>query len=315
MFSSSTQLPFEYLSLPVCKPTGEKVIRENIGEVLRGDRIIRSSVSMRMLENVPCARMCTVSATSAQTVWLRHLIQRDYKVEWYVDELPGATSYRTTDTGVKMYELGFRLGAKSDAGDAAVHLHNHFKLVIMYHRDARSYEGYRIVGFEVYPRSLASVGDADACTVPIGDAAAPFVVPAGDDGASLTIPYSYSVEFIEEPDIEWNSRWDLYLTNLDPHVHWFSIVNSILILLGMSCLVAVILFRTLRNEISEYNSDEERDEQDEVTGWKLLHGDVFRPPRYAWLLAVAVGSGVQLLSMVMMTMCTKGEAEMESRRG
>ena len=30
-------------------------------------------------------------------------------------------------------------------------------------------------------------------------------------------------------------------------------------------------------------------------GWKLVHGDVFRPPTCTMLLAVCVGSGAQLV--------------------
>lgn len=33
-------------------------------------------------------------------------------------------------------------------------------------------------------------------------------------------------------------------------------------------------------------------------GWKLCHGDVFRPPKYTLLLAPLLGSGVQCLVMV-----------------
>lgn len=33
----------------------------------------------------------------------------------------------------------------------------------------------------------------------------------------------------------------------------------------------------------------------EESGWKLVHGDVFRPPRQLTLLAAAVGTGVQLV--------------------
>lgn len=32
----------------------------------------------------------------------------------------------------------------------------------------------------------------------------------------------------------------------------------------------------------------------EETGWKLVHGDVFRPPRYPLILSALVGSGVQV---------------------
>lgn len=40
----------------------------------------------------------------------------------------------------------------------------------------------------------------------------------------------------------------------------------------------------------------------EETGWKLVHGDVFRPPQRAWLLTAFVGSGVQIFCMVLITL-------------
>ena len=40
----------------------------------------------------------------------------------------------------------------------------------------------------------------------------------------------------------------------------------------------------------------------EETGWKLVHGDVFRPPNNAGLLCVYVGTGVQFFGMTLITM-------------
>jgi transmembrane 9 superfamily protein 2/4 len=37
--------------------------------------------------------------------------------------------------------------------------------------------------------------------------------------------------------------------------------------------------------------DASEEEAQEETGWKLVHGDVFRPPRAAGWLSVAVGTG------------------------
>jgi hypothetical protein len=42
----------------------------------------------------------------------------------------------------------------------------------------------------------------------------------------------------------------------------------------------------------------ERDFSEE-SGWKLVHGDVFRPPRHLTLLAASVGTGVQLVFLCM----------------
>ena len=38
---------------------------------------------------------------------------------------------------------------------------------------------------------------------------------------------------------------------------------------------------------------------EDITGWKLLHGDVFRPPPNGGLLAPLIGSGTQLIFMAM----------------
>lgn len=45
------------------------------------------------------------------------------------------------------------------------------------------------------------------------------------------------------------------------------------------------------------DSSSDEDFIEDVTGWKLLHGDVFRAPPYATLLAPIIGSGVQLIFM------------------
>ena len=47
--------------------------------------------------------------------------------------------------------------------------------------------------------------------------------------------------------------------------------------------------------------DAGEDSQEEY-GWKLVHGDVFRPPRNCMLLAVMLGSGVQVFSMTLITL-------------
>ena len=46
--STRTQLPFEYYSLPYCRPSKVAHSVENLGEVLRGDRIENSLYSLEM---------------------------------------------------------------------------------------------------------------------------------------------------------------------------------------------------------------------------------------------------------------------------
>merc|ERR1712136_16402 len=84
-------------------------------------------------------------------------------------------------------------------------------------------------------------------------------------------------------------------------IHWFSIINSLMVVLFLSGLVAVILLRTLHRDIA-LHGEIEVDEAIEETGWKLVHGDVFRKPRHSKMLAVSVGTGVQLLICVCVTL-------------
>eukprot|EP00116_Pleurobrachia_bachei_P017672 sb/3477934/ len=44
----------------------------------------------------------------------------------------------------------------------------------------------------------------------------------------------------------------------------------------------------------------QEDPQEEF-GWKLVHGDVFRPPRKGMMLSVLIGSGAQVFFMISVT--------------
>lgn len=96
----------------------------------------------------------------------------------------------------------------------------------------------------------------------------------------------------EPSTITWDSRWDVYLHgNPDDEIHYFSIVNSLMIVLFLTGVVAMIMLRTLRKDISSYNDMQTLEEAQEESGWKLVHGDVFRPPSFSPML-LSVLSGI-----------------------
>ena len=55
--------------------------------------------------------------------------------------------------------------------------------------------------------------------------------------------------------------------------------------------------------MKRYNQDDSNDETMEESGWKLVHGDVFRPPRYPKLFAAVIGSGIQIFCMAVVILC------------
>lgn len=111
--------------------------------------------------------------------------------------------------------------------------------------------------------------------------------------------FTYSVEW-KESAVSWASRWDIYLGMNDVQIHWFSIINSLVVVFFLSGILTMIMVRTLRRDIAKYNTDDNMDTLEE-TGWKLVHGDVFRPPKYPRLFAAVIGSGIQIFFMALIT--------------
>jgi len=155
--------------------------------------------------------------------------------------------------------------------------------------------GGRIISAKVVPQSI----ERKDCVAGTDDQG----IPAGDLASDLTIRYTYSVSFKENDGIKWSSRWDYILESM-PHtqIQWFSILNSLVIVLFLSGMIAMIMLRTLHKDIARYNQMDAGEDAQEEFGWKLLHGDVFRPPRKGMFLSILVGSGVQVLLMTLVTL-------------
>ncbi|KAF3924204.1 hypothetical protein ABW21_db0201915 [Orbilia brochopaga] len=307
--SDATELPYSYAELPfICKPKqgrgGKSGPGLNLGEVLRGDRIVESDYELSM-----------------------------GKTEAIVDNLPGATSFKSFDKLRKYYAAGFKLG---NFENDQVFIHNHVTLILRYRRSTKSPGKKLIVGFEVYPKSIdgpakecpSAISDANQSplevTLPLTQSESAGAKAEYDPNATLRITYTYSVYWEEDESIDWSNRWDLYFVNQEQssNIHVLAIINSLVISFLLSGMVGVVLLRTLNRDIQSYNAKNSGEEGkrlkripttpddddagpvdgddeellEDTTGWKLVHGDVFRPPAYGGLLAPLVGSGVQLLA-------------------
>jgi len=321
--STKTQLPYEWYSLPFCRPAKVEHVAENLGEILRGDRIENSPFNIAMNVEESCKVLCRMVYSKEEMKLFADKINEDYRVNWIVDNLPAATRVVEPATAespsriITIYERGFPLGFRGSADipgtlENVAYVYNHHRLVLKYHTDP-AFEGARIVGFEVEPFSVKHAysgawpapGDGAATTpalqtctpaAPVSHDLAPQpVVEAGEVVWTYDIKWEYS-------DVKWASRWDVYLYATDEQIHWFSMVNSLMIVLFLSGMVAMIMARTLRRDLSRYNDVEAKEDAAEESGWKLVHGDVFRPPAAAGLLAVYVGTGAQVFGMAFVTM-------------
>ncbi|CAJ1972416.1 unnamed protein product [Sphenostylis stenocarpa] len=309
--STKTQLPYTYYSLPFCPP--EKIVdsAENLGEVLRGDRIENSRYVFKMREPQMCNIVCKLKLDAKTAKEFKEKIDDEYRVNMILDNLPLVVPIKRVEPDSTVYQLGFHVGLKGQytgSKEEKYFIHNHLAFTVKYHRDTLT-ESARIVGFEVKPFSVKHEfegnWDEKATRLTTCDPHAKHTVVNSNTPQEVEenkeIIFTYDVEF-QESDVKWASRWDAYLLMSDDQIHWFSIVNSLMIVLFLSGMVAMIMLRTLYRDISKYNELETQEEAQEETGWKLVHGDVFRPPNNPDLLCVYVGTGVQFFGMILVTM-------------
>jgi transmembrane 9 superfamily protein 2/4 len=328
MTSIHTQIPKDYYRLPFCKPyKGPKMASENLGEFLTGNKIQSSAYHINMLTETFCQKLCQIEMTKVEAAKLRLHIKYGYHNNWIIDNLPSAAVGLNSATGEKQmhYAGGFPIGFI--AGDTKLpYIFNHVNIIIEYHQRDPAVETFRVVGFSVEPMSIdhAFQGEYDWDGQSKEGLAKPLSTCTPNthmDRSSITknqvvkpdvkVLYTYDVTW-KLSDVAWSSRWDVYLSedNLVPaQVHWYSITNSILVVLFLSLLVVSVLVRNLRRDIAAYNAlaalaDEENDEEADESGWKLVHADVFRPPQnMPMLYCVVVGSGVQMGLTILLSIC------------
>ncbi len=335
MTSTKTLMPIDYYKLPFCAPPeGPKMDRENLGEFLAGDRIESSPYRLEMKTEMFCEQLCITNLGRGEQRGVTpnkvvKTIRKNYHNNWIVDNLSAASKAEDEKTITTKYWQGFPVGYV-DEDTKKAYIHNHVNIEIMYHAVETETDKYRVVRFTVEPFSIKHdfepiEEDDDEAVVakilnPIASCDGSQKTKMHTDWDMVTAPgreaqeasgkvlFTYDVTWVENTELHWASRWDVYLSmdNAIPaRVHWFSILNSLIIVAVLSGMIVAILVRNLRRDFARYNrlaTDEEKAEDLEEFGWKLVHADVFRPPNFSpLLLAVACGTGAQILCMSFLT--------------
>ncbi|XP_066587794.1 transmembrane 9 superfamily member 2 [Prorops nasuta] len=321
-------IPYEYKHFDFCTTVEDDSPVENLGQVVFGERIRPSPYKLEFMKNEKCKKLCSKTYTGGNKTsetrlqFLKQGIALNYQHHWIVDNMPVTWCYQLEDE--RQYcSTGFPMGcfsrdsrsqqdtcslnSLSRHGSKAYYLFNHVNINITYHSGAGEEwgngfkeNGGRIISVKIVPQSIKHEGSHLDC-----ERKDPMVLPNDDLGPkqNLEIIYTYSVTFVENNTIKWSSRWDYILESM-PHtnIQWFSILNSLIIVLFLSGMVAMIMLRTLHKDIARYNQIESGEDAQEEFGWKLVHGDVFRPPRKGMLLSVFLGSGIQVFFMTLVTL-------------
>ncbi|KAI7835337.1 hypothetical protein COHA_010761 [Chlorella ohadii] len=272
-FANPTET-YQYFNLPFCHPKeGKEYKPEGLGEVLEGDRLVSTPYKIKFKENKEGAVLCAQQLDREDLDQFRAAVAEDYYFQMFIDGLPiwGFIG--------KVEKLPSEVPGQRDGQKLSLFTHIHFDVL---------FNGDRVIQVDIStdPSKTVDISEADKADV----------------------QFTYSVAW-KPTDIPYDRRMDKYAkySFLPQHleIHWFSIVNSCVTVLLLTGFLATILMRVLKNDFIKYSSarDDEALEDGEETGWKLVHGDVFRFPPYLNVFCAVVGTGTQILVMALVIFC------------
>lgn len=259
------QESYPYYRLPYCVPPmaeGAKKKRPSgLGEILAGNELRNGGIDIKF--KVPEAKkaLCTTVLDEKKAALFRNAVEQNYLANLYVDDLP---VYGPVG---KMVE-----GDSPTKNEPRVYLRQRYRI---------HYNENRII------RVVMELDDLTAFA-------------PGD-----TLEFSFEVEW-EQSWTPFEKRFEFYLdrTFFEHDIHWFSIFNSFMMVIFLCGLVSLILVRTLKNDFAKYTADDDDLEGPdsslgEDSGWKQVHGDVFRAPKHLMVFSAFFGTGCQLSVLVL----------------
>ncbi|CAI5516232.1 unnamed protein product [Closterium sp. Naga37s-1] len=324
--SNETGLPFNFYSLPFCRPEeGIQKLDENFGEVLVGDMIENSPYKFNMLVTQRAVKVCDSGPLNESDVeHFKMRIDDHYHINLLLDNLP-VTLYALEENPGDIL-TGFPIGYVSN-GQYYIYNHILFKVLVHEYKETpaglagmsigdstldvlpeeglpegKGNSGFLVVGFESAACSIRRVPDQSKPRYTALDPVDCFKTDPQPIAPGETIVFTFDVLW-EKSDIQWASRWDAYLKMRSDQVHWFSILNSLMVISFLAGMVFVILLRSVHRDLAkiEQLDKEEAQQLADESGWKLVVGDVFRTPNYPGILCVVVANGTQLIAMATVT--------------
>lgn len=258
------QETYPYYQLPFCKPEhGIETAKRasGIGEILEGNELTNSGLKLHFSHNIDREDICDMVLDKDAAAQFELAVDRQYWYELVLDDLP-------------MWGMVGEVLRDDTHGRMEKHIFTHRSLSI-------AYNGNRIIEVNLTSEN----------PVPI------------EVGRKLEFTYTVSWKQTAKP---FEDRFNRYLEYdfFEHKIHWFSVFNSFMMVVFLCGLVALILLRTLRQDFARYAKDDDLDMEGmqvigEDTGWKQVHGDVFRQPSHLELFAAMVGTGWQLVVLIL----------------
>lgn len=187
--------------------------KEDLGEVLNGDRLVSGPYGLDFLMDKESEVLCRKRMTKKEVAIFRRAVDKDYYFQMYYDDLPiWGLIGRVEREGI------------DEPKDYKYYLYKHIHFDIHYNRD-------RVI--EINARTD------------------PHAVIDLTESKEVDAEFTYTVKW-KETDIPFENRMDKFFqTSSLPHhleIHWFSIINSCVTVLLLTGFLATILMRVLKND-------------------------------------------------------------------
>ncbi|CAA7396059.1 unnamed protein product [Spirodela intermedia] len=306
MSSVLNHLPMDYYPLPSCETPqgGRPPAPRNLGEIIASGTI-RSSSPYRFRVNVnESLYLCTTAPLTRRDVHL--LVDRKLKgyiVNMFLDDLPLLSFDQ--DFSFKTIK-GFLFSDMSVYPVDQVYVRNHLKFRISLHEveagtgmpevedpPRPSAASYEIVGFEVVKPCSVARRPGEELNLSMYETIDPPDCRWDRNNFMEARPgerVTFTYEYVMSRNISWSSRWDRCYVD-EGHDPLFSLARSS----GKLLLFVIVFFvKHWRSTLRELATVTTQTVNGRIPGWKLIAGEIFRPPSCPKLLCAAVGTGVQI---------------------
>lgn len=256
-----------------------------LGSVLHGDALRDTKFNVLFKVDTPKTEVCE-QIVNMEGVHIYSRVLSNFYVEYIADGLPMfafmGKANKHFDKRDKIHPItGMEANNEFTNYDFVEHVANHKKQIYYLHRHFH---------FEYKDKNIITA------TLNMED---PYELEFNITNFDRFKNY-YSVTWAEKPDGDFRRRFERYLDHdfFQHHIHWFSLFNSFMMVIFLVGVVTMIMMRTLRKDFARYKDEEDLElleEEVDESGWKIIHGDVFRPVQYLIPLSVCLGSGLQMV--------------------
>ncbi|KAK9059964.1 hypothetical protein SSX86_020668 [Deinandra increscens subsp. villosa] len=253
---------YGYYDFPFCSQDS----KVHADKMLDGNHLVLTPYKIQFLVEKQFQLLCKKTLSKTDVSKFRSVIKKDYNILFYHDYLPFPASVGRVD-----------MDHSEEIIQTEYFLYSHYNFEFVHHNNT-------VIGvfLQVDPSNMVNV----------------------TEDMETDVQFTYSIKWFVAPD-SYDKRMEEHINHsrVQPEsvVFFFSIVNSSFTILILVVCLLIFYIRVLRRDISKYAcdvEDAETAENQEQAGWKNIHGDVFRFPKHKSLFAAALGSGTQLLILI-----------------